>query len=80
MTAFRALLMRDMRLAVRAGGGASLAAAFFALVSALVPFGVGADLVPNINGDPCSGYWESDVCLAENAPAVQPRSTLSTSP
>jgi len=42
--------------------------------------GVGADLVPNINGDPCSGYWESDVCLAENAPAVQPRSTLSTSP
>jgi len=45
MTAFSALLMRDMRLAFRAGGGASLAAAFFALVSALVPFGVGADLV-----------------------------------
>lgn len=45
MTAFRALLVRDMRLAFRAGGGASLAAAFFALVSALVPFGVGADLV-----------------------------------
>src|SRR6266849_4289543 len=45
MTAFRALLMRDMRLAFRAGGGASLAAAFFALVSALVPFGVGADLI-----------------------------------
>lgn len=42
--------------------------------------GVGADLVPNINGDPCSGYWESDVCLTENAPSVQPRSTLSTSP
>jgi len=45
MTAFRALLMRDMRLAFRAGGGASLAAAFFALISALVPFGVGADLL-----------------------------------
>jgi heme exporter protein B len=45
MTAFNALLMRDMRLAFRAGGGASLAAAFFALVSALVPFGVGTDLV-----------------------------------
>lgn len=45
MTAFRALLYRDMRLAFRAGGGASLAAAFFALVSALVPFGVGADLI-----------------------------------
>src|SRR5437868_15373502 len=45
MTALRALLMRDMRLAFRAGGGASLAVAFFALVSTLVPFGVGADLV-----------------------------------
>jgi len=45
MTAFKALLVRDMRLAFRAGGGATLAAAFFALVSALVPFGVGADLV-----------------------------------
>src|SRR5258708_18500266 len=45
LAAFRALLMRDMRLAFRAGGGASLAAAFFALVSALVPFGVGADLI-----------------------------------
>lgn len=44
MKAFTALLSRDMRLAFRAGGGASLAAAFFALVSALVPFGVGADL------------------------------------
>lgn len=44
MNAFRALLFRDMRLAFRAGGGASLAAAFFALVSALVPFGVGPDL------------------------------------
>ena len=45
MNAFSALLLRDIRLAFRAGGGASLAAAFFALVSALVPFGVGADLV-----------------------------------
>lgn len=44
MKAFTSLLFRDMRLAFRAGGGASLAAAFFALVSALVPFGVGADL------------------------------------
>jgi heme exporter protein B len=44
MSAFRALLSRDMRLAFRAGGGASLAVAFFALVSTLVPFGVGADL------------------------------------
>lgn len=42
--------------------------------------GAGADLVPNINGDPCTGYWESTVCFTEDAPAVQPHSTLSTSP
>jgi len=43
MKAFHALLMRDMKLAFRAGGGATLAAAFFALVATLVPFGVGAE-------------------------------------
>lgn len=43
--------------------------------------GIGADLVPNINGDSCSGYWESTVCFAEQGPAaVQPRSTISSSP
>lgn len=39
--------------------------------------------VPNINGDPCTGAWESTACYAMNfdtAPAVQPRSTLSASP
>ncbi|TXI42525.1 MAG: hypothetical protein E6Q56_01195 [Mycobacterium sp.] len=39
--------------------------------------------VPNINGDPCTGQWESAVCYAmsfDNMPAVQPRSTLSSSP
>ncbi len=39
--------------------------------------------VPNINGDPCTGAWESTVCYAMNfdeAPAVQPRSTISSSP
>ena len=45
MTAFNALLLRDIKLAFRAGGGATLAMAFFALVAVLVPFGVGADLV-----------------------------------
>ena len=45
MTAFRALLLRDMKLAFRAGGGATLAAAFFALIATLVPFGVGAELL-----------------------------------
>ncbi len=44
MTPFAALLMRDIRLATRAGGGAALALAFFAAVAALVPLGVGADL------------------------------------
>ena len=32
-----------------------------------------ADLVPNINGDSCTGYWESTVCYAEQGQAaVQP--------
>jgi heme exporter protein B len=44
MTPGRALLLRDMRLAFRSGGGATLAAAFFITVSALVPLGVGANL------------------------------------
>jgi heme exporter protein B len=39
-----ALLLRDVRLAVRAGGSALLALAFFAAVATLVPLGVGADL------------------------------------
>jgi len=36
-----ALLWRDLRLAVRAGGGFGLALAFFLLVAVLVPLGVG---------------------------------------
>ena len=42
--AFRSLLMRDLRLAARSGGGAALALAFFALMATLVPLGIGADL------------------------------------
>ena len=38
-----ALLLRDLRLAVRAGGGFGLALAFFLIVVVLVPFGVGAE-------------------------------------
>lgn len=45
MTPFTALLLRDIRLATRAGGSAALALAFFAAVATLVPLGVGADLV-----------------------------------
>jgi heme exporter protein B len=44
MTAFAALLTRDARLAVRAGGGALIAALFFLTVIAMVPFAVGPDL------------------------------------
>jgi heme exporter protein B len=39
-----ALLLRDIRLATRAGGSAMLALAFFAAVATLVPLGVGSDL------------------------------------
>ena len=38
-----ALLTRDLRLAVRAGGGFGLALAFFLIVTVLVPFGVGPE-------------------------------------
>ncbi|MEI9991084.1 MAG: heme exporter protein CcmB [Rhizomicrobium sp.] len=44
MSPFAALLLRDMRLATRAGGSAALALGFFAAVATLVPLGVGADL------------------------------------
>lgn len=37
------LLLRDLRLAVRAGGGFGLGLAFFLVVTVLVPFGVGPD-------------------------------------
>ncbi len=45
--------------------------------------GVPADLVPNLDGTPCTGYWMSGACYAETqdrVPAVVPRSTLSDSP
>ena len=38
-----ALLRRDLSLAVRAGGGFGLGVAFFLILCALVPFGVGPD-------------------------------------
>jgi heme exporter protein B len=38
-----ALLLRDLRLAVRAGGGFGLSLAFFLIVTVLVPFGVGPE-------------------------------------
>ena len=44
MTAISALLVRDMRLAVRVGGGALMGVLFFLIVVTLVPFAVGPDL------------------------------------
>jgi heme exporter protein B len=44
MTALRTLIGRDLALAIRAGGGAGLALAFFAAVATLVPLGIGPDL------------------------------------
>lgn len=45
--------------------------------------GIGADLVPNLNGTPCTGYWSSMACEAATdagMPSIQPKSTLSDSP
>lgn len=39
----RALLLRDLMLAIRAGGGFGLGLAFFLIVTVLVPFGVGPE-------------------------------------
>jgi len=44
MTALSALLLRDMRLAVRVGGGALVGVLFFLIVVAIVPFAIGPDL------------------------------------
>ncbi|MCB0935959.1 MAG: hypothetical protein KDB55_08120 [Mycobacterium sp.] len=49
-------------------------------VTSTTESGIGTELVPNINGDPCTGYWESTACLVPGAPAVRPESTLSSSP
>jgi heme exporter protein B len=39
----RALLLRDLRLALRSGGGFGLGLAFFLILAVLVPLGVGAE-------------------------------------
>ena len=44
MTALGALLVRDMRLAVRVDGGALMGVLFFLVVVTLVPFAIGPDL------------------------------------
>jgi len=44
MTPLVALLLRDMRLAVRVGGGAPIGVLFFLIVVTLMPFAIGPDL------------------------------------
>jgi heme exporter protein B len=44
MTPLAALLVRDMRIAVRVGGGALIGVLFFVIVVTLTPFAVGPDL------------------------------------
>jgi heme exporter protein B len=44
MRSLTALLVRDMQLAIRVGGGALMGALFFLIVVALIPFAVGPDL------------------------------------
>jgi heme exporter protein B len=44
VTALSALMLRDMRLAMRVGGGALMGALFFLIVVVMVPFAVGPDL------------------------------------
>jgi len=44
MNALTALMLRDMRLAVRVGGGALMGALFFLIMVVMVPFAIGPDL------------------------------------
>jgi len=44
MTALAAMFIRDMRLAIRVGGGALMGVLFFLVVITLVPFAIGPDL------------------------------------
>src|ERR1700751_1736330 len=44
MSPLTALLVRDMRIAVRVGGGAMIGVLFFVVVVTLTPFAVGPDL------------------------------------
>jgi heme exporter protein B len=45
VTALTAILLRDMRLAVRVGGGALIGVLFFLIVVTLIPFAIGPDLI-----------------------------------
>src|SRR6202140_1703100 len=44
VNAFLALVVRDMRLSVRVGGGALMGALFFLIVVTMMPFALGPDM------------------------------------
>ena len=44
MNALRAVIERDVRLAMRQGGGAGIALGFFLTVLVLIPLGIGPDV------------------------------------
>src|SRR5512132_310539 len=44
MRSFNALLLRDVQLAIRVGGGALMGALFFLIVVTMIPFAIGPDL------------------------------------
>ena len=76
MTALAALLLRDMRLAVRVGGGALIGVLFFLIVVTLMPFAIGPDLAllrAHRAGDPLARRAAREPARAR--PADRGRST-----
>ena len=54
MTALAALIRRDIRIALRVGGGALIGVLFFLTVVVLMPFAVGPDLALLTRSIACS--------------------------
>ena len=46
MSPLLALFLRDIRLAIRVGGGGGIGVLFFLIVTVLMPFAIGPDLAP----------------------------------
>ena len=59
MSPLAAIFLRDLRLAVRVGGGGGIGVLFFLIVVVLMPFAIGPDLALLIRGD----YVVSDATL-----------------
>ena len=75
MSPLAALFMRDLRLAIRVGGGGGIGVLFFLIVVALMPFAIGPDLAllaPHRPGDPLARRAAREP--ADARPAVRGRS------